>query len=422
MSTNLNKFFIVWAGQMVSAIGSGLTAFTLGVYAFQTTGTATSYAMIILFAFLPSFLLSPIGGVLADRFDRRLLIIIGDLGAAGGLAFILAVMYFGKAELWQVYLGVSISSVFVAVHAPAYKASVSDLVPPEAYAKASGLVQLAGAAQFLVAPLIAGLLMGFLEIQYILLIDICTYIFAIVAMFVVRQRMASFVSAQGKLGVFEELKEGFQATITNKGILTLIGITALILFYIGLLQTLFGPMVLSITNAKTLGMAQSACAIGMLVSSLFIGVYGRKKNHATALAFFLGLMGICFALIGLSTNIIFIVLPGFLFFFTVPFVNSSIEVLIRNNIDNAMQGRVWAFVSVITYIGSVLAYLSAGSLADHVFNPLFQADGMLVNSVGNLIGAGAGRGIAFMFIISGLSVTALSFLIYRSRKIRALES
>lgn len=422
MSTSLNKFFIVWAGQMVSAIGSGLTAFTLGVYAFQTTGMATSYALMILFAFLTSFLLSPIGGVLADRFDRRLLIIIGDLGAAGGLLFILAMMYFGKIELWQIYLGVSISSVFVAVHAPAYKASVSDLVPPDAYAKASGLVQLAGAAQFLVAPLVAGLLMGFLEIKYILIIDICTYVFAIVAMIVVRQRMASFVSAQDKLGVFEELKEGFRATVTNRGILSLIGITALILFYIGLLQTLFGPMVLSITDAKTLGMAQSACAIGMLVSSLFIGVYGRKKNHAASLALFLGLMGIFFALIGLSTNIIFIVLPGFLFFFTVPFVNSSIEVLIRNNIDNAMQGRVWAFVSVITYTGSMLAYLSAGFLADHVFNPLFQADGMLVYSVGNLIGAGAGRGIAFMFIISGLSVTALSFLIYRSRKIRALES
>lgn len=92
--------------------------------------------------------------MLADRFDRRLLIIIGDLGAAGGLCFILAMMYFGKVELWQIYLGVAISSVFVSVHAPAYKASVSDLVPPDAYAKASGLVQLAGAAQFLISPLV----------------------------------------------------------------------------------------------------------------------------------------------------------------------------------------------------------------------------------------------------------------------------
>lgn len=421
-NSDFSKFLVVWAGQMVSAIGSGLTAFTLSVYAFQRTGMATSYALMILFAFLPFFLLSPFGGVLADRFDRRLLIIVSDIGAASGLVFILSVMFSGKPELWQIYLGVAISSVFAAAHAPAYKASVSDLVPPELYSKASGLVQLAAAAQFLIAPLIAGLLMGLLEIEYILLIDIFTYLFAICAVIVVRRRTLPFAAKQERQGFIDELKEGFQATVANKGILSLIGITALILFYIGLLQTLFGPMVLSFTDAKTLGIAQSVCAIGMLASSLFIGVFGRREKHVKVLSLFLGLMGIFFAFIGLSTNIFLIVIPGFLFFFTVPFVNSSIEVLIRNNIDNVMQGRVWSFVSVITYVGSVLAYLSAGFLADHVFNPFFQADGPLVDSLGRLVGTGPGRGIAFMFVVSGLSVAVLAYFIFRSREIRALEA
>ncbi len=425
MSTHLNhsysKFLIVWVGQMVSAIGSGLTAFSLGVYAFQTTGTATSYAMMVLFAFLPAFLLNPIGGVLADRFDRRLLIIIGDLGAATGLAFILAMMAFGAIELWQIYLGVAISSVFVAIHTPAYKASVSDLVPPELYAKASGLAQLSGAAQFLLAPLIAGILMGYMDIKYILVIDICTFLVAIAAVSVVRRKTTVFTEKADKQKFLHELKEGFMATVAQKGILSLIGITALILFYIGLLQTLFGPMVLSFTDAKTLGIALSACAIGMLFSSFFIGVLGQQKNQVTLLALCLGLMGIFFALMGISTHIILVVIPGFLFFCTIPFVNTSIEVLIRNNIDNAVQGRVWSFVSVITYLGSVLAYLSAGFLADHVFNPLLKPNGMLEDSFGQLVGTGPGRGIAFMFFISGVCVTLLAFLVFQSRKIRALE-
>ncbi len=426
MSASINRdystFLIVWAGQMVSAIGSGLTAFSLGVYAFQTAGTATSYAMMILFAFLPSFLLNPVGGVLADRFDRRLLIIIGDLGAAGGLLFILAMMTFGTIQLWQIYLGVAISSVFVAVHAPSYKASVSDLVPAELYAKASGLIQLAGAAQFLIAPLIAGILMGYMDIKYILVIDIFTFLVAIIAVSVVRRKTTAFLEKMDKQKFFDELKEGFMVTVTHKGVLSLIGITGLILFYIGLLQTLFGPMVLSFTDAKTLGIALSSCAIGMLASSFLIGVFGQKKNQVTMLALFLGLMGIFFALMGISTNIILIVIPGFLFFCTIPFVNTSIEVLIRNNIDNAVQGRVWSFVSVITYLGSVLAYLTAGFLADQVFNPMFRANGMLADSFGQLVGTGPGRGIGFLFFISGLCVTLLALLVFRSRKIRALEA
>lgn len=418
---NYAKFLIVWSGQMVSAVGSGLTAFSLGVYAFQKTGTASSYALMILFAFLPAFLLNPVGGVLADRFDRRLLIIIGDLGAAAGLLFILAMMSFGAVELWQIYLGVAISSIFVAVHTPAYKASVSDLVSPEQYAKASGLIQLAGAAQFLVAPLIAGILMGYMEIKYILVIDVCTFLVAIAAVSFVRRKSSVVAEKAVKQQFFDELKEGFKATVAHKGVFSLIGITALILFYIGLLQTLFGPMVLAFADAKTLGIALSSCAVGMLVSSFFIGAFGQK-SRVTVLSFFLGLMGIFFALMGISTNIALVVIPGFLFFFTLPFVNTSIEVLIRNNIDNAVQGRVWSFVSVITYLGSVLAYLCAGFLADHIFNPMFQTNGILTDSFGQLIGIGPGRGIGFMFFCSGLCVALLAIAVFRSGKIRALET
>ena len=79
------------------------------------------------------------------------------------------------------------------------------------------------------------------------------------------------VAVQGPTAAFlGDLREGFRATVESRGVLTLIGITALVLFYIGLLQTLFGPMVLSFTNVKTLGLAQSACAFGMLFSSAWV--------------------------------------------------------------------------------------------------------------------------------------------------------
>jgi MFS family permease len=419
---DFSQFLIVWVGQLVSAIGSGLSAFTLGVYAFRTTGLATSYALIVLCGFLPSFLLKPIGGVLADRLDRRLLIVAGDLGAAAGLLFILVMMSVGTIQLWQIYLGVAISSVFVAVHAPAYKASISDLLPPDDYARASGLIQLAGSAQFLLSPLIAGILMGLLSIKYILIIDIITYIAAIITVIVVRRKMVPFTARPDASRFLDELREGFQSTVTHKGIRSLIGITALVLFYIGLLQTLFGPMVLSFTDVRTLGVAQSVCAIGMLFSSILIGIVEWKKNFVAVLACSLGLMGLFFSFLGLSTNIILLVIPGFFFFFAIPFVNSSIDVLIRNNIDNSKQGRVWSFVSVITYSGAVVAYGAGGVLADRVFNPLFLAHGIFADSLlGRLVGIGPGRGIAFMFVVSGLSVLILAFFVFRSKDIKGLE-
>jgi DHA3 family macrolide efflux protein-like MFS transporter len=119
---SFKKFLIVWMGQMISSIGVGLTAFSLGVYAFEKTNTATSAALITLFSFLPSILLRPVGGVLADRYDRRVMMILGDLGSALGLVFILFVMLTGDVQLWQIYVGVTISSIFAALQSPAYKA------------------------------------------------------------------------------------------------------------------------------------------------------------------------------------------------------------------------------------------------------------------------------------------------------------
>lgn len=349
---SFSKFLIVWSGQLISNVGSGLTAFTLGVFIYQKTHSATSYALIILFSFLPSLLLKPVGGVFADRFDRRLMMIIGDLGSVLGLLFILGFMVSGKIDLWQIYVGAAISSIFSAFQNPAYKASVSDFLTKEAYAQASGLMQLATSSQFLVSPIIAGILFSVMDIKYILLIDILTFLIAVLAVFLVRRSLATSQTEREKQNFFQELGEGFQLIASNKGILLLIGITSMICFYMGFLQTLFGPMVLAFTDPKSFGIAQSVCAVGLLVSSLLIGIYGGKKNHVKTLSLFLALAGLFYALIGFTTNIYIIIIPGFLFFFTLAFIQTSIEVLIRQNTDNDKQGRVWSLVSVITQLGT----------------------------------------------------------------------
>ena len=159
----------------------------------------------------------------------------------------------------------------------------------------------------------------------------------------------------------------------------------------------------------------------MIGGSLFIGVFGGKQKHVITLAISLFLSGLFFAGIGFSTRIIFVTAAGFLFFATLPFINTAIEVLIRKNIDNRQQGRVWSIISMITYLGSIIAFAVAGFLADHIFNPLLAADGLLAENVGRVIGVGPGRGIAFMFIISGVMISVIALLIWRNTTIKSLE-
>ncbi|MBD3307706.1 MFS transporter [candidate division KSB3 bacterium] len=417
-----SKFLLIWAGEFLSVIGTGLTMFALGVYVYQRTQSTSSYVLILLCVFLPPFLLKPYGGVLADRYDRRLMMILGDSGASLGLIFIFVMMVTGRIELWHIYLGIAMSSVFTAFQEPAYKALVTDLLPEEQYAKASGLMQLANSAQYLISPFLAGILLTLMRVEYIFLLDISTLFLASGIIIWIRKTLGGTAPQPSQHHFLADLKEGVQAFSTHRGVVHLVLTIMLVLFFVGLLQSLLVPMLLNLTTPKIVGISQSLCASGMILGSLVIGVFGGKQKHVVTLALSLFLAGLFFAGIGLSTQIIAVTATGFLFFATLPFINTSIEVLIRKNIDNRKQGRVWSIISTITYLGSIIAFAVAGFLADHIFNPLLAADGLLADTVGRVIGVGAGRGIALLFLISGGMISVIAVVIWRNTTIKRLEA
>ncbi len=135
----------------------------------------------------------------------------------------------------------------------------------------------------------------------------------------------------------------------------------------------------------------------------------------------LAFTGLFYALFGTSTNILFITIAGFLFFTTLPFVNTSLDVLIRKNVDNEVQARVWSIVSLVSQLGMVIAFAMAGFLADKVFNPLLMPDGPLASTAGKLIGTGTGRGIGLMFILSGMLILLTAYTIVNNKSVNSLE-
>src|SRR5512139_373075 len=95
---------LVWAGQIVSLFGSGLTGFTLGVWLYQQTGSASNFALVALCTALPQMVLSPLAGVWVDRYNRRWLMALADSGAALCTLAIAALFFSGRMEVWHIYL------------------------------------------------------------------------------------------------------------------------------------------------------------------------------------------------------------------------------------------------------------------------------------------------------------------------------
>ncbi|MGE7688506.1 MFS transporter [Lysinibacillus sp. NPDC097214] len=415
------KFLLLWSGQLISTIGSGLTAFGLGIYVFQQTGKASAMALVTLLAFMPSLLLSPVAGVLADRYDRRLLMVLGDSLSAIGLVYILICMLSGEALLWQICVGVTISSVFSSLLDPAYKATVTDLLTEEQYTKASGLVQVAGSAKFLISPIIAGFLLTVSDIKLLLVIDICTFFVTVISALAVRRGLASKKHEQTQ-SFFKEFKDGWRAVSENRGILVLVIMTSVLTFYLGIIETLSIPMLLTFTNSSVIGTVETIVATGMLVSSVIIGFLPIKKGYVKILSFALFFEGIFMAIFGLRENIALICISGFFFFAMMPFANSTLDFLVRTNIDNAVQGRAWSLIGVISQFGFLAAYALSGVLADYVFTPLLVDGGLLADSIGKITGTGQGRGTGLLIIIAGILLSITSFILFNLKSVKKLEN
>lgn len=418
---SLINFTTIWVGQMLSGLGSGITAFALGIFVYQQTGSATNFSLVTLCLFVPSVLLRPIGGVFADRFDRRIMIIIGDIGSATGIVFILASVLTGTVELWKIYSGVTVSSIFVALQSPAYKAIITDLLTEEQFSRAAGMVQLASSAQHLLSPLIAGLLLSLSSIKIVLMIDISTFLFAVLTVTAIKSSLHPVINKKEN-SISSDLKEGWAAITSNRGVYILILIISLISFFIGILQTLFGPMMLSFTDAATYGFSQSAGATGMLISSLILGIAGIQKNHVNILVTGLAIAGVCLSLMGMATSILFITGFFFLLFSALPLINTSADVLIRKNIPNEKQGRAWGIIGLLSQIGFIAAYSISGFLADHLFIPLLEKGGALAPTIGRITGTGHGRGIGLMLIISGLCMITVTAITFRITALRDLNN
>jgi MFS family permease len=405
MKSNFKKFLLLWTGELISSIGGGLTSFGLGVYIFNETGSAAGMALVTLLGFLPALVLSVPAGVLADRYDRRLLMMIGDGCSAIGILYILICMMTGGAALWQICVGVFISSVFSALLEPSYKATITDLLTKEEFSKASGLVSIAGSARYLFSPVIAGFLLAASDVKLLLIIDICTFFLTVISAAIVRKGTPSN-EVEEKVSFGKSLKDGWKTITAKRGVIILVIVSSFITLFMGMFQILAEPFVLSLSDAKTLGIAETVCASGMLVSAVFLGVRGIKKGYALILGISLILAGVFMSLFGVWQNIFLICFFGFLFFSALPFANNCLDYLVRTNIPVDAQGRAWGLIGFISQIGYVIAYAVSGVSAD---------------LIGKTTGLGVGKGASIVVIAAGILLALIACSILVIKSIRELE-
>jgi MFS family permease len=418
-------FYALAIAQTVSQIGSTMSFLGVGIYVYLQTGQATPLALFSLFLLLPNVIAGGVAGVLADRYDRRALMIIGDTGAAlGTLALVISVSS-GSFQLWHVYAAGLWQALFSAIQRPAFEASVSQLVPEAGRQRANAVLQISKPTSILVASALTGILYVAVGVVGIFMIDLISFLVGVVTTLLVRIPAPPRTQSESpaRPSMLKEWRAGLHFLWSRRPLFIMVTLASVFSFLITSVFALTTPYVLARTGSEvTLGFITALMSVGGIVGAIAIGAWGGFKRRINTIM--TGIILVLVATILFGTNQSPILMGGTLFvaMMGVTATNTTLMTLLQAKVPGDMQGRVFAIFMQLTLVLTPLGYLLIGPLADQVFTPLASSSGWTEGVPGMLFGIDAAGGMGALFAITGGLGLVVTLITYALPSVRGMEA
>ena len=415
-------FLLIWFGGTVSAMGSALAAFVIGVWAFQQTGSATLYSLIAVAGIVPALVVAPFAGALADRWDRRRMMVWATVAAMVVTAATAALMAAGRLEVWHLYVTSLVASVVGASVRPASMAVSTSLIPPEQFGRASGLMQFGGAGIRIVAPVLAGILLARIHATGVLLLDLASFAVVLVVFLVVRIPQPHLAAAAGpRPSLLADAREGWRYVRERPGIFGMLLYFSAIGIAPVISLVLLTPLVLRTADEVVLGTVMSVAGAGTLTGSFLMSTWGgpRRRFHGIVAAG--TILGVSVIVSGLRSDPAVIAAGVFGIALGGPIATGCFNALWQVKTPLHLHGRVFATITMVAESSMPLALLAAGPAADYLLEPLMAPGGALSGTLGPYLGVGPGRGIGLLYVGLGVFVLVATAIASRLPRLRFAE-
>ena len=368
------NIILMMIGKMTSLLGAGIYTFAMGLYVLKTTGSGVGFATTLICGSIPRVVCGPIAGAIADRVNRRWLIIGMDLLSSLTMItmFILSSI-FGPSLLF-IYISAALLSICASFYSVSFTSSIPNLVDVERIQKASALNQTADSLSRILAPIIGGIIFGVLSITSFFLLNGITFFLAvIVQLFIVFDLYKKEVE-QDKTHFLTSIKEGFLYVKQQHEIYGLMKIALWVNFFSSALFVALPYIIVQNLHltSKQLGAVEGTLAVGMLIGAIVLSV--RKETNNPFRSIYVGLF--VFASLSLCTvfpliitfpkiasfiyYIVFMLLSGV----SMMVVNIPMQVHIQKTTDPGYLGRVFGLLETIATAIAPLGMILFGFLLD----------------------------------------------------------
>lgn len=413
----LGSYLVLWSSQAVSALGTAMTSYALIIWTYARQGTASSVTLLTFFTFLPTIVLRFATGAIADRWNKKRIMLVSDAVAACGTIAVFALHALAALQVWQLYVINLLLSIMDAFQSPAAHVATSLLVPRAQYARVGGLQSLSGAAVSILAPALGSVLLAAGGLELVLAVDLATFAVAFGALCALRIPEAPRCAD----GAGESLLRGCMAGVSylrGRAELMRLILTFTAINFLAKLggDGMMSAFILARTGGdqRALGMVQSAAALGTLAGGAIVTL-GRPARRRAKVVF-----GCCAAVFLVGDVALSLVgapplwaALEFASYALVAVLGANLTALMRSNTPLELQGRVFSAQSTLQNGAIPLGLLLGGTLADGVFEPLMAGYTPARRLLSGAFGAGSGAGLAMMFCIVGVLGCALCLIALR---------
>jgi DHA3 family macrolide efflux protein-like MFS transporter len=352
-------------GQTISLFGSMIVQYAVMWYVTFETRSGLAVALYAVAAFLPQGVVSIFGGVLADRMNRRVLVMIADGTIAAVTLGLALLMLNGITDLWIILLAVGVRSVGAGVQTPAVQAMIPQIAPPEQLMRVNGVFQTIQSAMALLAPAAAGAVFGIFGIVPVFFIDVVTAAIGIVVLgFVVVPTLSRV--AEKASSYREDLVEGMRYIWRHRIVRWLLVVFAII-FLLTVAPSFITPLMVARTFGTEVWMVtvlEIAFSVGMLLGGVLVStVLAKASRIGLILIASFGFAVFTIAL-GFSPNLWVFYAFMFLFGLLVPLFSAPFMTLVQETVEPEMHGRVFSYVGIVMALATPIGMTLFGPLAD----------------------------------------------------------
>jgi MFS family permease len=356
-----HNFTLLYIGQFVSFIGTMITSVALPYQIYTLTHSTLMVGLLSLVQLLPLVFTALLGGVFADRYHRRMLLLIAEFILAMGSLVMAWNASLATPKIWVMFVAAALMSAFNGLHRPALESMVQQIVKKADFAAVSSLMTFKGSVSMVGGPAIGGLLIASVGLVTTYLVDVISFALSLSALLLMTH-VPKPPSANNDDSTWLALKRGFTYAFSRQELIGtyLIDFTAMVF---GMPSALFPAIALSFGSVKVLGLLYAAPAIGALVVSLLSGWTKHVKRHGRAIAIAAILWGIAIIFFGLASNfwtaLFFLILAG-----AFDGISGIFRLTMWNQtIPNELRGRL-AGIEMISYLsGPRLGDTEAGFVA-----------------------------------------------------------